>query len=503
MLRLYDRGSWCYVEGSSSDLRKLYSHLVVDIKEIRGGVFLMRRKPLFQPKRRRFPAGLIYMAKRKLKGRVDIKVIDDRSAPCRPKLLDPRFYFLHQYQKTAVSLCQKKTRGILQVATAGGKTLCAVAFAYSLDCPVLFLVDATHLLYQTVEEWEKRTGEKAGIVGDGKFAPARFTVATFQTLHRRRKDPSVGKLLLDAGAFIADECHTTASKTAFNLLMRMENAYWRIGMSATPSGRIDQLDALTVGASGPVIFRRNIADLSVGSEGRRLAKPRVIFFKYPKAEDVEGYWDEVYREGIVFCRKRNIAIMLLAKIAKKPCIIFYHDITNGHGLELKKMLDNRGYSTEIVMGATKQKGRKEAVNRVNTHDVDFLIASSIFNKGVDIPELRSSINAAGFKAPITTMQKLGRGLRLAEGKEDFMMFELWDQHHQSLLRQSVERASTYRDYGVEVVKCSTIGECEEWAKKEVIIDQNLLTRKRILCGVPLSLRGGSLISPRVTIFSRG
>jgi hypothetical protein len=90
--------------------------------------------------------------------------------------------WLRDYQREAVEKAVKAQRGILWMPTGAGKTEVAAALARALPCSWLFIVPQADLLYQTAERFTRRTGEEAGIVGDGEWSEARFTVATFQTL---------------------------------------------------------------------------------------------------------------------------------------------------------------------------------------------------------------------------------------------------------------------------------------------------------------------------------
>ncbi len=465
MLIFTDRGSWVYVDGPSEERHVLYRRLIIEIKSAPGGQFSCFEKPLYQPRRQRFPAGVLFLACRLLQD-VEIKVIDEMTPPCKPRSLDARFNFLHDYQKRCVDLILERKRGIWQIATAGGKSLIAIALAHRLSCPTLFLVDEKQLLEQTCREWEKHTGTKAGRIGEGIFAPERFTVGSVQTLHSRRKRPEVRHYLASVGCLEIDEVHGAASRRTFGIAMRAESAYWRVGMSATPGGRTDQLDALTIGATGPILIRRTITDLAykVG-DGRRLAKPMVLFWKHRKLDPVVGTWDEVYRDGIATNEKRNLAIMELCLVAEKPALLFYHDVRHGHGKDLLRMLKNRGISAVLTSGKSTASERSTAVKMTDTGEVDVLVASSIFNKGVNIPHVRSAINAAGFKAFIPTIQKLGRGLRYVPGKDRFVLWEVLDRHNSILLRHCRERRNSYIEHGIEVKTFAALGDCVDWANR--------------------------------------
>lgn len=81
---------------------------------------------------------------------------------------------------------------------------------------------------------------------------------------------------------------------------------------------------------------------------------------------------------------------------------------------------------------------------VDKKQLDVLLCSRVFNEGVDIPGLQSAINASGYRATIPTVQKPGRGLRVAEGKTQFTFIDFVDRQHELLLEHSRARAKVYK-----------------------------------------------------------
>ena len=57
---------------------------------------------------------------------------------------------------------------------------------------------------------------------------------------------------------------------------------------------------------------------------------------------------------------------------------------------------------------------------------DVLICSVIFQEGEDVPDLRSVVIGSAGKSVIATLQRIGRGMRRASGKDEFEVFDVAD-----------------------------------------------------------------------------
>jgi len=334
-------------------------------------------------------------------------------------------------------------RGILWLPTGSGKTEIAVALTLRFPARWLFLVHRTNLMDQAAERFEKRCNEKAGRIGEGVWAPERFTAATFQTVHARLADPKCAEWLSGIEGVIFDEGHTLPAGTFYCVAMRMTNAFFRIAMSGTPLARGDKRSAFVIGATGSVLYRIKpelLIDAGVLSRPTiRLATVSQITMKQN--------WSEVYRECVVRSSARNAKVVQLAKKAMKPCLVFVKELK--HGKALEKQIRAEGMSVEFVWGASELERRKAAIHRLVHGDVDVLIASVIFNEGVDIPELNSVVIASGGKSIISALQRIGRGMRVTDDKKTFEVWDINDVGNKWLERHTRQRLKAYIGEGHE------------------------------------------------------
>ncbi len=93
-------------------------------------------------------------------------------------------YKLHDYQEVIVAECRAKQRGLVVLATGGGKTIVAGAIIKEIGvAPVVFFVTSKELLEQSKDKLEKalKLKGKIGVIGDGKCDIHDISVCTIQT----------------------------------------------------------------------------------------------------------------------------------------------------------------------------------------------------------------------------------------------------------------------------------------------------------------------------------
>lgn len=368
-----------------------------------------------------FPAGLVSVVK-KAAAKKDFKlVVYDKRPTVEEVDHDADIDWLRWYQKDAVTTCQDCERGIVQAPTGSGKTEIFCALVKSTPVQWLFLVHRKDLVTNAAERYTLRTGEQPFIYKKGKKpGNERVILASFQAMAAaiRRKDPTAIKILEQCEGLVVDECHVLPANSFYNVVKYTKNAYYRIGLSGTPLARGDQKSLMAIAALGPVIYR--IKSQMLINEGV-LAKPKIRLLRVEQVSTRPTY-QGVYGECIIRSKKRNEAVVHAVKNAAKPCLVFVSQVK--HGKILKKMLEREEIVSDFVYGQTGETAREWAKSNVIHGAADVMIASVVWQEGIDMPNLRSVVMAAGGKSIIATLQKIGRGMRTDQGKK--MEFEVWD-----------------------------------------------------------------------------
>jgi len=349
------------------------------------------------------------------------------------------------HQIDAYNACVTKMRGIIWIPTGGGKGEIIAALTRAWPrANILILVPEN--VGQLVERIKRRTGFDVGQIGESEFEPnERITVASYQTMARRYKagNESVQRLLDRTEVLLVDEAHTMPATGMFTVAMRAKNARVRIGFSATPDDRSDQKSLHVVGALGPIIYRvfpKVLIDMGIISE------PDIRMVPCVQRSDI-ARWEDVYDELVVKSEQRNGTVRNIALMATQPGFVFVE--RERQGWILKKMLEKAGLNTEFVWGAVPQFRRKSLVKQLVSGHLHFLVCSSVFKQGLDVPTLASVINAAGKAATISTLQRLGRGGRTdaASQKYDFEYWDILDHGQRWLENHTESRVAAFRQEG--------------------------------------------------------
>ncbi len=362
---------------------------------------------------------------------------------------------LRKHQVRAGNSMLKKKHGVLWASTNSGKTEVAIALIKALDEPALFLVKGKDLVLQTYERFKKRLGEEEiGIITSSKWDVRKFTVASADTLARRFNPNKVTKnsgdrkkqveeLLTSIKVVVIDECHTLASDGLFSIV-RYCTAPYRYGLSGTPFKRGDKQDLKLVALTGEVCCK--ITNKEMIEDG--VSVPTDIMFvdinspQLPVGIDYQTAYDD----GIVYNDHRNKVICdatLEFHKRNKQVLIIVKKIDHGHAISNLISATKEFVPHQFIHGSIPAEERMEALENFKNGITKVLIASSILDQGVDIPNINVLIFASGGNSYIRAIQRIGRGLRLHDSKERLIVVDFSDRTNKYLARHSIERFQTY------------------------------------------------------------
>ena len=185
-----------------------------------------------------------------------------------------------------------------------------------------------------------------------------------------------------------------------------------------------------------------------------LARPTVRFATCNQTGQYHQ-WSSAYTGLVVKSKKRNAVIADNALRAEKPGLLFVQHVE--HGKQLVKDLAAAGVRAEFVWGTHSLAWRRSHIKRLIQGHFDILVCSTIFNEGIDIPELRSIVLGAGGKSVIAALQRAGRGMRVdrkadgtvREGGDAFEVWDIYDVGNKWTERHAKERLGAYQGEGYQ------------------------------------------------------
>jgi len=350
-------------------------------------------------------------------------------------------------------------------------TLCIGTITATLNKPTIVYVIGIDLLKQMHDLFTKLFDEPIGFIGDGVCDVQRINIATIWTIGRslnvnKKKiclDDEVNNgekfdknqvskilgLLEQTKVHIFDECHVVTCDTIQSIHKKInpEHIY---GFSGTPY-RDDNTDLLINGILGEQIIDVSASELI---EKGFLAQPIIKFYSVPKMSLPMAPYQTVYKSYIVDNDIRNNLIVKCTKelLDKKytPLVLFKQI---NHGKILHEMMLEQNIKCEMLYGNDSLKRRTEVKEQLEDKKIDVLLASTIFDLGVDIPMHNSLVLCGGGKSSIRALQRLGRVLRFFPNKKYAAVVDFYDQV-KFLKKHSMIRYQIYSsEKGFKIITC--------------------------------------------------
>ena len=358
------------------------------------------------------------------------------------------------YQADCIDGIIRNTKGIIRVATAGGKSL-IIAYTmkilkdFQISKRQVVIVPNTGLITQFVDDLiEYGIPEKdIGTVWEkSKQFEKPYVISTWQTLG----DDRFVRYINLYNTLIVDETHQANAYTLRTILKQATRAQYRLGFTGTlHAGDLDNWNVKAY--LGPVI--RDYPSQLLAKWGY-VAKcnVNVINIDYDDPYDMRfgGTWSEV-RDDVFNNPYRMEVLKTLVRGFDSTCLLLVGRV-DLEGKILKKMFEEAGIDKEIVFLSGKTATlderdfwRKEATKR---KDLILIATYQIFQIGINIPPLKYLIMAAPFKSKIRVLQSIGRALRKhankANGAEIFDIADICKHFHkQANIRQRMYGAERF------------------------------------------------------------
>jgi len=344
---------------------------------------------------------------------------------------------LYDYQRAIVSKCLDSGRGVIVLATAGGKTLTMASllsnfFLLNKKFKCLLIVPDLGLATQTFNDFKtygvpffinKWTGS------DHLDTSANVVIANLGILQSEKSDLT---WIENIDILIIDEIHKARRGNQVNNIIKNIKTPIRFGFTGTmPEDKLDQWNI--IGKIGPIIYERNSFQLRTEKFISNVIA-NVLELNYLSSPTVEKetlHPTEKYRKELEFLFEnsfRNNTIATLSNNAPNNVLILIDYIKHGEILfeKLTKVCNRK--KVFFIRGEVEIEDREKVRQLMEkSNNVVCIAISKIFSTGVNIKNLHFIVFGGGGKAKVKTIQSIGRGLRLHEKKDKLYLIDIADQ----------------------------------------------------------------------------
>ena len=355
----------------------------------------------------------------------------------------------HQQQALA-NWIAADCRAVVSLPTGAGKTILAMMALEYLRRPTLILVPTIDLLTQWCTMINRFFDTPCGMLGGGSRDIRPITVSTYDSALLNIEFIGSRFALL-----IADECHHLPSAEN-RLCAAMAIAPFRLGLSATldhegeyAAVMDDLMGKLCCNISitelaGNILSNYQVKQLRVelsGDEAAAYQHHRKIYTDFVRRCGINFSRPDGWAEVLIACARRpggkealhsftlqrriaragTAKLEVIEKILREhhgeQTIIFTADNDAAYTIGRRFMLP-------VLTHHTKAAERKDFLDRFRTGEYPVLVTSKVLNEGVDVPQASIGIIVSGSGSVREHVQRLGRILRSAPGKEQALLYEL-------------------------------------------------------------------------------
>lgn len=409
----------------------------------------------------RFHTGLLWKVITVLKNNgIDVELVDQRKEVSYGSLINMMNMEERPYQGRALEASLREKGGIIKAATGSGKSIMIAQLIASTNVKTMVYVIGIDLLYQMKETFERTLGTEVGIIGDGNVDIKKINICTVWTAatalgkkyaplddeDKSRKEKwdgsnksKIAKAIGNAEMVIFDECHMLATDTLQAINTASISGKYKFGYSGTP-WRDDGADMLIEAVCGKTIIEITASELI---NAGYLVQPTIHFINIPEKKDISERYPSIYKEYIVENEVRNNKIIkTVAKLveAGRKVLILIKNIR--HGQILFDSL-SQNFIVHFVKGDVDSDERNWVREEFQKNRINIIIASTIFDQGIDLPCLSALILAGSGKSSGRALQRIGRVIRIDKGKKDAIVVDFID-NAKYLLNHTAERIKIYR-----------------------------------------------------------
>ena len=419
----------------------------------------------------------------------------NKSIPFIPTKIGNNTFNIYDHQREALASWKSNSfKGILKLATGSGKTITSIYGAVKIfeakkkKKQQLFLIIAvpyvelaiqwienlrifginSHECFDSKNSWAESFENQVNYF---KAGVSDFCAAV--VVNRTLTSPFFQSLInsIDSSSLmiIGDECHNHGSK---NVNSALPNAYYRMGLSATPfRSDDDEIDSpfpndakeRLLSYYGDVVATYGLDDAI--HDGVLTPYKYHIIPVYLSTEEQEGYEELSSKISKIMIKQQNSGLNLqdrenltrycgqrsrllgsaqnkLIKLSEltshisdeeKSHTLFYAGEGKPYGEtveedtkvidQVSKVLNSNGWKTSQFTGDVSRNERKFLMSAFKDKTIDALVAMKVLDEGIDVPACKTAYILASTKNPRQYVQRRGRILRKSENKHISTIFD--------------------------------------------------------------------------------
>ena len=335
------------------------------------------------------------------------------------------------------------TRNLVVAATGTGKTVIS-ALDYKRfrrqhpgkSCRLLFVAHREEILKQSLYTFRavlKNANFGELFVGGYKPEGIDHLFLSIQTFNSQDFAAKTAPDFYDY--IVVDEFHHASAPT-YQKLLSYYQPQILLGLTATPE-RMDGKSIL------PYFHNRIAAEIRLPEAiDRKLLCPFQYFgvtdtvdldqLRWSRGGYDKGELSKIYTlSGAIADRRADLVVRALLKyvtdIDEVKGLGFCVSVE--HAQFMCNFFNSRGIPALFLTGQSPDEARSTAKQRLVAGEVRFIFVVDLYNEGVDIPEVNTVLFLRPTESLTVFLQQLGRGLRLAEGKECLTVLDFIGQAH--------------------------------------------------------------------------
>jgi superfamily II DNA or RNA helicase len=345
---------------------------------------------------------------------------------------------LRDYQEEAVRAWLKNgKRGVVVLPTGSGKTLVALKIISLLKVPTLIVVPTIDLMNQWAEAVRAKLRAEVGMIGGGEDSLKGITVITYDSAYTRAEELGNKFLLL-----VFDEVHHLPSE-GYSLMAKLFASPYRLGLTATPE-RDDGRHSLYPDLVGPIVYQKGVKELA----GKYIADFEIKRIYVRMTDEEKEKYKELRKKLKDFLDSRGLSLKSLddfhnlVKLAvrdkeAREALLAWHEslrIAVNSRAKIEKLREllrefkdekvliftrdtqlaydvSKEFLIPVVTYKTDKDERKEILQKFKEDIYRVIVASTVFDEGVDVPDASVAIVLGGYGTKRQYLQRLGRILR--------------------------------------------------------------------------------------------